>query len=74
MMKYTIDRFEGNYAICVLEDQSIASVPKYKLPLGSKEGDCLIQDTDGMFQPDREEKAIKEKRIRDKMSRIFEKE
>ncbi len=73
-MRYTIDRFEGNYAICELEDQSIVSVPKYKLPLGSKEGDCLMQDADGMFQPDREEKTVKEKRIRDKMNRIFEKE
>ena len=73
-MKYTIDRFEDNYTICELEDQSTVSVPKYKLPLGSKEGDCLIKDADGMFQPDREEKTTREKRIRDKMNRIFEKE
>lgn len=74
MTKFTIDRFEGNYAICEQEDQSTVSVPKYKLPLGCKEGDCLVLDEDGMFQPDREEKTVKEKRIRDKMNRIFERE
>jgi hypothetical protein len=74
MMKYTIDRFEGNYAICELEDQSTVSVPKYQLPLGCKEGDCLIKDEDGMFQLDRDEKSVKEKRIRDKMNRIFVRE
>ncbi len=73
MTKYTIDRFEGNYAICELEDQTTVSVPKYKLPLDCKEGDCLIRDVDGMFQQNPAEKSMKEKRIRDKMNRIFEK-
>lgn len=73
MKKYIIDRFEGNYAICELEDQTIATIPKYKLPLNCKEGDCLIQDSDGMYQADPEEKNRKDKRIRDKMNRIFDK-
>ncbi|MDF2941362.1 MAG: hypothetical protein K0S01_220 [Herbinix sp.] len=72
MIKLTIDRFEGSYAICESEDKSTISIPKYRLPLNCKEGDCLIQDDEGMYQMEAEATTIKEKRIRDKMSRLFE--
>ncbi len=74
MTRFTIDRFEGNYAICELEDQTTVSIPKYQLPLGCREGDCLVRDADGMFQPDREENTVRERRILDKMKRLLEKE
>lgn len=72
MKKYVIDRFEGNYAICEDENKTMSKVPKYKLPLGCKEGDILIQDTDGMYQPDLSGTKANESRIRDKMIRLFE--
>lgn len=72
MKKLIIDRYEGNYAICEIEDNTMIQVPKYKLPLGCKEGDCLIQDEEGMYQRDDMTTVSKEKRIRDKMSRLFE--
>lgn len=72
MKKFIIDRFEGSYAICETEDKSMVKVPKYKLPLDCKEGDCLIQDVDEMYREDLEAKSSKEKKIRDKMNRLFE--
>ena len=72
MKKFIIDRFEGSYAICETEDKSMVKVPKYKLPLDCREGDCLIQDTDEMYREDIEAKSTKEKKIRDKMNRLFE--
>ncbi len=72
MKKFIIDRFEGNYAVCEMEDKSYISIPKYKLPLDCREGDCLLQDADDMYQKDIEAKTIKEKKLRDKMNRLFE--
>jgi hypothetical protein len=69
-----IDRFEGSYAICEKEDKSLVKVPKYKLPLDSKEGDFLKLDTNGMYQKDSEAASNKEKRIRNKMNRLFDNE
>lgn len=71
MKKIIIDRFEGNYAICEKEDKTILRIPKYRLPLGSKEGDCLIQDSDGMLQFDTDATVSREKRIHEKMNRLF---
>lgn len=71
MKKLIIDRFEGNYAVCELEDKSTVKVPKYKLPLECKEGECLIQDGDGMYQKDSVSTNTREKRIHDKMNRLF---
>jgi hypothetical protein len=72
MKKLIIDRFEEKYAICELEDKTIVKVPKYKLPLGCTEGDCLVQDTEGMYRKDNETTTLREKRILEKMSRLFE--
>ena len=71
MKKLIIDRFKGNLAVCELEDKDIISIPKYKLPLNCKEGDCLIQDVAGMYQLDIEASKGTEKRIIDKMNRLF---
>ncbi len=72
MRKLIIDRFEGNYAICELEDKSFEKIPKYKLPLECQEGTCLIQDSDGMYQKDSETTTNREKRITEKINRLFE--
>lgn len=72
MKKLIIDRFEGTFAICEKEDSSFLQVPKYKLPLECREGDCLMLDEDGMYQIDSEEEVDRKKRIGDKMNRLFE--
>lgn len=71
MEKLMIDRFEGNYAVCERDDKTIVKIPKYKLPLGCKEGDCLVLDSEGMYQPDAVTTKSREKRLRDKMNRLF---
>lgn len=71
MKKLIINLFEGSYAICELEDKTTIKVPKYKLPLESKEGDCLIQDSNGMYRKDVVNTKNLEKRIREKINRLF---
>lgn len=43
MVKYTLDRFEGDFAVLLLrEDESIQTdVPRHQLPDEVKEGDIL---------------------------------
>lgn len=73
MKKLVIDRFEGSYAICEDETKTFSKVPKYRLPLGCKEGDTLIQDSDGMLQVAKNETKGNENRIREKMNRLLDK-
>lgn len=40
-MKFTIDRFEGEYAVVELENMDIIDLPIKILPEGAKEGDIL---------------------------------
>lgn len=40
-MKVVIDRFEGDYAICVCEDQSIIEIERQRIPQDAKESDVL---------------------------------
>jgi len=72
MQKLIIDRFEGSYAICEKSDNSMVSIPKYKLPLDCKEGECLVLDSEGMYQKDTEDVQNREKRIFEKMNRLQE--
>lgn len=72
MKRLIIDRFEGNYAICELEDKSTVPVPKYKLPPECKEGECLIQDDEGMYRKDSDAVKIRESRLREKINRLFQ--
>ena len=69
---YIIDRFEANYAVCEAEDKTFIDIPKYKLPLESKEGDSLIQDENGIFTVDIENTKNRAERIKDKMKSLFE--
>lgn len=71
MTKLIIDRFEGSYAICEAEDKSIVKIPKYKLPLDCKEGDCFVQDSDGMVLKDTETTHRREKHLKEKLNRLF---
>ena len=41
-MKVTIDRFEGNFAVCEQADRTMIDIPKDKIPPEAKEGDILI--------------------------------
>ncbi len=73
MKKFIIDRFEGSYALCEDEGKIMTKVPKYKLPLDCKEGDSLIQDSDGMYYIDNNDTKANESRLREKKNRLFTK-
>jgi hypothetical protein len=61
----TIDRFEGNYAVCEMEDGKFSNLPKDFLPPGSKEGSKIRIELD----LDAEEKD--RDRIKSKMNNLF---
>lgn len=64
-MVVTIDRFEGEYAVCELEDMSFANLPKAFLPEGAAEGSKLSINLDLAIQ------AEDAARIESKMNDLF---
>jgi Protein of unknown function (DUF3006) len=71
--KAAIDRFEGKYAI-LLVDENPSNVLRSLLPEGVKEGDWLEVEFDGdrfiRAKMDPEEKERMKKRIEEKLSRL----
>lgn len=45
-MKYTIDRFEGEYAVVELENETMVNIPKCALPPDAHEGDIILVEID----------------------------
>lgn len=41
IMRVTIDRFEGNYAVCEKDDRTMINIEKSKIPNKAIEGDVL---------------------------------
>lgn len=61
-MKITIDRFEGEYAICEKDDRSMLDIAKTKLPAAAKEGDVL-EISGNLITIDEKETAKRSKKI-----------
>jgi len=72
MKKYTVDRFEGDYAVCETEDNSFVNIQRNKLPKNTKEGDFIIEKEDGAFFVDTEATEERRKLIRKKLDSLFE--
>ena len=70
MKKLIIDRFEGDFAVCEQEDKMFITIPKDKLPLEVKDGDCLI-DNNGVYTIDYERIEERKKIIKDKFGKLF---
>lgn len=64
-MKYTIDRFEGNFAVVELENQKFVNIPRLAIPSEAKEGDIVI------VQIDKETTSQREKRIKKLMDDVW---
>ena len=63
---FTIDRFEGEFAVCELENMTFANLPKEFLPEGAVEGSTLSLELDtDLEQADRT-------RIKGKMDQLFQ--
>lgn len=43
-MRFTIDRFEGNFAVCEGEGRKMSNILRSVLPAGAKEGTAIIFD------------------------------
>lgn len=46
-MKLIIDRFEGAFAICEMQDKNMINIERAKLPSEAKEGDMIIKTSEG---------------------------
>jgi len=70
-MRYTIDRFEENFAVCETEAGNQISIGLDRLPDGVREGDIIVL-TGETYEIDRGETLARRKRIREKMRNLFE--
>lgn len=64
-MKIIIDRFEGNFAVCELENKQMVNVPVAIIPNGAKEGNVIS------IEIDKEETGKRSKRISNLMNNLF---
>lgn len=69
-MKLIIDRFEGKYAVCELEDGKFVDIPKEDIPEDAKEGDVLTK-TDSGYRVEKIATEAKREEIRQRMNRLF---
>lgn len=70
MKKLTIDRFEGDLAVCETEDEDFVEIPRSELPKDAKEG-SIISDRCGAYQVDTAATAERRVLISDKMRKLF---
>lgn len=70
-MRLTIDRFEGKFAVCIQEDKVI-NIPRYKLPIEAKDGDCLELEN-GFFIVKNEETQEKRRSMKQFMDDLKKK-
>ena len=59
MKQYSIDRFEGSYALLIDEEGTTVKIFRTLLPLGAKEGSVLTFDNNQYYL---ESKATEQKR------------
>lgn len=64
-MKFTIDRFEEEFAIVELENGEIIEIPRIILPYEAKEGDIVSTYIE------KSETEERKKRIQGKFDRLF---
>jgi len=69
-MKYTIDRFEGDFAVLEDENRTMKDVPRASLPTEAKEGDVLIF-ADGKYSVDAEETARRKEDAHKRLDRLW---
>lgn len=69
-MKYTLDRFEGAFALLEQEDRTMLQVPREDLPPHVREGSVLICES-GKWTLSEAETKDAESRIRSKMDLLW---
>jgi hypothetical protein len=69
-MKVTIDRFEGDFAVCEKHDRTMVNIKRSRLPAGAKEGDALIIESD-TIRIEASETVKRKKAIDDLMNELW---
>lgn len=70
-MKYfSIDRFEGDFAVCVGDDEEVVKVKRSKIPKYAREGDVL-RLVDNTYEIDKEETKNRKKEIYNLQDELF---
>lgn len=70
-MRYIVDRFEGDIAVCEDENKQLIEIRQSDLPYKTKRGDVLVQISD-VFIKDDAETLKRREGIRKKMMDLFE--
>lgn len=70
-MKITVDRIEGEYAICEQENRQMINIPLKDIPFLLKEGD-VIEINGNSYKFDAEETKKKKKKIEDMTKGLWE--
>ncbi len=70
-MRYTIDRFEGEYAVCENETGEMINIPTEQLPEKAKEGDIIIE-SNGIYTIDHDSSNKAKAEIEKLMDDVFE--
>lgn len=65
-----VDRIEGAFAVCEMDDKSMQNIALSELPAGIKEGDVLAVDN-GTYLIDTKQTKERTERIAQKMNRLF---
>lgn len=63
MMYYSVDRIEGNTAVLEDDNGKRRSIELHLLPENTEESDVLLEDENGIFVKDDEEKERRQKLI-----------
>ena len=71
MKTLTIDRFEGNFAICEDKDEKYFGIELSEIPQGAKEGDVLEIDGEGVISINAEATNIRRATIKKKQDSLW---
>jgi len=69
-LKYTIDRFEADFAVCETNDHKMVNIPFEDIPANSVEGD-ILKYVEGRYVKDTRATAVARHRIRVKMEKLI---
>lgn len=71
-MRLSLDRFEGDYAICEDDTQKVHEIHKSKLPTNAKLGDVLRLSLEGSLSVDKVETERRKQKIIGLQRKLFE--
>lgn len=74
MDRLTVDRIEGEMAVCELPDRTMTVVSLRRFTKRPKDGDKVFLGKDGLYEIDEAGTLIKKKEIKARLNSLFEDE